>query len=133
MFIDDYAHHPTEISTVLKSVKNIYKKEKIYCIFQPHRISRLRYLKDQFANCFKMADYLILCPIFKAGEKIKLGFKYENFAKQIIQKSKVNLIMIEDENDLLKFVKQNIYGESLAIGMGAGSISNWLRNLQNKL
>ena len=133
LFIDDYAHHPTEISTVLRSVKNVYKKEKIYCIFQPHRISRLRYLKDEFANCFKMADYLILCPIFKAGEKIKLGFKYENFAKQIIQKSKVNLIMIEDENDLLKFVKQNIYGESLAIGMGAGSISNWIRNLQNKL
>ena len=92
---DDYAHHPTEIREVINVVNNSYKEKKIICVFHPHRISRLRYLKDQFANCFKMWDYLILCPIFKAGEKIKLGFKYENFAKKIIQKSKVNLIMIK--------------------------------------
>tara|TARA_B100001248_G_scaffold232411_1_gene193340 strand:- start:392 stop:520 length:129 start_codon:yes stop_codon:yes gene_type:complete len=41
--------------------------------------------------------------------------------------------MIKDENDLLKYVKQNIYGENIVIGMGAGSISNWIRNLPIKL
>ena len=41
--------------------------------------------------------------------------------------------MIQSENDLLNFVKQNIYGNKIVIGMGAGSISNWLRNLQSKL
>ena len=133
IFIDDYAHHPTEIRTVLNSIAKVYKKQKIYCIFQPHRISRLKYLKDQFAGCFKKADFLILCPIFKAGEKIKLNFEYIKFAKQIIDQSNVNLIMIKDENDLLKYVKQNIYGENIVIGMGAGSISNWIRNLSIKL
>ena len=133
IFIDDYAHHPTEIRTVLNGIANVYKKKKIYCIFQPHRISRLKYLKDQFAGCFEKADYLILCPIFKAGEKFKLNFEYKKFAKQIIDKSNVNLIMIKDENDLLKYVKQNVYGENIVIGMGAGSISNWIRNLPIKL
>ena len=133
IFIDDYAHHPTEIRTVLNGIANVYKKKKIYCIFQPHRISRLKYLKDQFAGCFEKADYLILCPIVKAGEKFKLNFEYKKFAKQIIDKSNVNLIMIKDENDLLKYVKQNVYGENIVIGMGAGSISNWIRNLPIKL
>ena len=45
-YYDDYAHHPTEIKEVLNGVKKAYKKEKIICIFQPHRISRLRDLKN---------------------------------------------------------------------------------------
>ena len=132
-FVDDYAHHPTEISSVLEGVKKVYTEEKIYCIFQPHRVSRLKSLKDEFSKSFSNADYLILCPIYKAGENIKLNFKYEQFAKQIIKNSKVKLIMINNENELKKYVTQNIYGKNIVIGMGAGSISQWMRNLPNKL
>ena len=132
-FVDDYAHHPTEISSVLEGVKKVYTEEKIYCIFQPHRISRLKSLKDEFSKSFSNADYLILCPIYKAGENIKLNFKYEQFAKQIIKNSKVKLIMINNENELKKYVTQNIYGKNIVIGMGAGSVSQWMRNLPNKL
>ena len=42
LFFDDYAHHPTEISSVLEGVKEVYKKKEIICIFQPHRISRVK-------------------------------------------------------------------------------------------
>jgi len=71
----------------------------------------------------------LLCPIYKAGENIKLKFNYINFAKEIIKNSKVDLIMINGEKELAKFVKQNIYGEKIVIGMGAGTISSWIRNL----
>ena len=64
---------------------------------------------------------------------IKLNFKYEQFAKQIIKNSKVKLIMINNENELKKYVTQNIYGKNIVIGMGAGSVSQWMRNLPNKL
>ena len=132
-FIDDYAHHPTEIKSVLDSVKKVYRDEKIICIFQPHRVSRLNNLKNEFEECFKNADVLILCPVFKAGENIKLNFNYEKFAKSIISKSKLSLIIIKNELDLLKYVRQNIYSSSIVIGMGAGSISNWIKMLANKL
>lgn len=132
-FVDDYAHHPTEIKAVLDSVKKVYKKERIICIFQPHRISRLNYLKKNFEKCFQNADLLVLCPIYRAGENIKLKFKYETFAKEIIKNSDINVIMIKNENDLIKFVKQNVFFESLVVGMGAGSISSWMRNLQSRL
>ena len=132
-FIDDYAHHPTEISSVLKSIKTVYKKEKIICIFQPHRISRLNHLKKEFSECFKFADQLILCPVYKAGENIRLKFNYENFAKDIIKKSDVQLFLVKNKEELIKFVRQNIFGENIVIGMGAGSISNWIRMMPEKL
>ena len=132
-FYDDYAHHPTEIREVLNSVREAYKKQKITCIFQPHRISRLKDLKKEFTLSFKKADQVILCPIFTAGEKITLGFEYYNFAKELANNSRVELFLVKDKKNLATFVKQNIQGNKIVIGMGAGSISNWMRDLPNLL
>ncbi len=129
LFFDDYAHHPTEISSVLDGVKEVYQNKEIICIFQPHRTSRVKKLKQEFSKSFKKADTVILCPIYKASENIRLGFSYESFAKLIIKNSKVNLIKIENEIDLRKFIGQTGYGEKIYIGMGAGTISSWMKNL----
>jgi UDP-N-acetylmuramate--alanine ligase len=126
---DDYAHHPTEIKFVLEGVDKVYKNYDKVCIFQPHRISRLRDLRKEFSFSFKSADTVILCPIYTAGEKIKLGFSYMNFAKEIIKNSKVKLFLVNDNKHLAKFVKNNMYGKKIVIGMGAGSISNWMRSI----
>ena len=129
-FYDDYAHHPTEIKFVLEGVKQVYSGFEKVCIFQPHRISRLKDLRKEFSFAFQNADTVILCPVFTAGEKIKLGFSYLNFAKEIIKNSKVKLFLINDFKQLAIFLKKNMYGKKIVIGMGAGSISNWMRNLQ---
>ena len=128
-FFDDYAHHPTEIRELLKGVREVYKKEEIICVFQPHRISRLNDLKNEFSLSFKNADSVILCPVYLAGEKLKLDFNYLNFAKKIIRNSQVNVFLVKNELQLARYVKQNIYGKKIVIGMGAGSISGWIRNL----
>jgi len=128
-FYDDYAHHPTEIKELLNGVRAAYKKDEIICVFQPHRISRLKDLKKEFTLSFKKADVVILCPVYAAGEKIKLGFSYENFAKDIIKNSKVKLFMVSDQYQLAKFIQSYIYGKKIVIGMGAGTISNWMREL----
>ena len=130
-FYDDYAHHPTEISSVLSGVRNIYQDKEIVCVFQPHRISRVRNLKKEFSKCFKLADTVLLCPIYSANEKIKLNFTYHSFAKLIIKNSNVKLIQVDHELQLRKFIKQNVFGKKIYIGMGAGSISNWMKNLEN--
>ena len=132
-FYDDYAHHPTEIGEVLNGVREVYKNKEIICIFQPHRISRVKNLQEEFTKSFKKADTIILCPIYKAGESLNLGFSYNSFAKKIIKNSKVKLILIQNNLDLIKYVKQNIYGDKIVIGMGAGSISNWIRELPQKI
>ena len=131
IFFDDYAHHPTEIKELLNGVKKVYNNQEVVCVFQPHRISRLRNLKKEFSLSFKKANKVILCPVYAAGEKLKLGFNYLNFAKAIAKNSRVNVFLIKNEFQLAKYVKQNVYGEKIVIGMGAGSISSWIRNLPN--
>ena len=128
-FYDDYAHHPTEIKEVLNGVRAAYKKEEVICVFQPHRISRLKDLKKEFSFSFKKADTVILCPIYTAGEKIKLGFDYNNFAKDIIKNSNIKLFMVNDQYELAKLIKNTIYGKKIVVGMGAGTISTWMREL----
>ena len=110
-------------------MRTAFKKNEIICIFQPHRISRLKDLKKEFSKSFKKANTVILCPIFTAGEKIKLGFNYNNFAKDIIKNSNVKLFMVNDQFQLAKFIKGNIYGKKIVIGMGAGTISSWMKEL----
>ena len=128
-FYDDYAHHPTEIKMVLDGVNEVYKDYEKVCVFQPHRISRLRDLRKEFSFAFQKADIVILCPVYIAGEKIKLPFSYLKFAKEIIKNSKVKLFLVKDNIQLAKFIKRNIYGKKMVIGMGAGTISNWMRKL----
>ena len=130
-FYDDYAHHPTEIKVVLQGVKKVFNKYEKVCIFQPHRVSRLKDLKKEFTYAFRDADTVILCPIYTAGEKMSLGFSYEDFAKKIIKNSDVKLFMVENNNQLAKYLKQNMYGKKIVVGMGAGSISNWIKELPN--
>ena len=69
--------------------------------------------------------------MYSAGEKLKLGFNYFNYAKEIIKNSKVKVFLVKDQYQLAKFIKQNIYGKKIVIGMGAGSISNWIQELPN--
>ncbi len=132
-FFDDYAHHPTEIKEVMEGVDHVYKDFEKICIFQPHRISRLKDLKKEFTYSFKNADKVILFPIYAAGEKIKLGFNYKDFAKQIIKNSKVQLFLVDDKFQLANYIKNNIYGKKIVISMGAGTISSWIRELPKLL
>ena len=132
-FYDDYAHHPSEIKEVLSGVREAYKKEKIVCVFQPHRISRLKDLRKEFSFSFKKSDVVILCPLYTAGEKLALGFNYNLFAEEIIKNSKVKLFLVNDQFQLARFIKQSIHGKEIVIGMGAGTISNWMRQLPSLL
>ena len=70
-----------------------------------------------------------MCPVYTAGEKIKLGFNYLSFAKEIIKNSKVKIFLVNNNIQLANFLKKNMYGKKIVIGMGAGSISNWMRKL----
>jgi len=132
-FYDDYAHHPTEIKSVLEGVRKVMVKRKIITIFQPHRYSRIKSLKSEFASCFKHTDQVILCPVYAAGESIDKNYNQGKFAQLISKFSKVQVIIIQSELDLIKYFRKNLINEEVVIGMGAGSISKWMYNLKNNL
>ena len=132
-FYDDYAHHPTEIMSILEGVKNVYKDRKIISVFEPHRYTRIMSLKKEFAKSFFNSNLVLLCPIYAAGEKKKKSFNIIEFAKLISRYSKTQVVVISNFKDLEKYFKKNLISDEIIIGMGAGSISKHMRQLDKVL
>ena len=128
-FFDDYAHHPTEIRSVLQSLKTTSASRKIVSVFQPHRYSRLRLLKKDFASAFKDSNLVVLCPVYPDGEKIDKKHDQIDFARLISLNSKAQVVMVKNENDLKKFFIKNLLQDEIVVCMGAGSISRWIREM----
>ena len=76
---------------------------------------------------------MVLCPVYAAGEKDKKNFDLVKFGKMISNNSKVNVIVIKNEKNFQNYLKKNIIKNEIIIGMGAGSISSWMRNLKTFL
>ncbi len=132
-FYDDYAHHPTEIKSTLDGVKNVYKDRKIISVFEPHRYSRVLSLKKEFARSFIKSQLVILCPLYPAGEKKDFNYNEIKFAKLISKMSKTQVIIAKNQIELSKYFGKNLTDNELIIGMGAGLISKWMRQLKKKL
>ena len=132
-FYDDYAHHPTEISSILEGVHNVNSKRKIISVFEPHRYSRVMSLKSEFSKCFSKSKIVIMCPLYAAGEKKNIKFNLVNFAELIMKNSKTQVIIVKNEIELSKYLKRNLISNEIIIGMGAGSISKWMTDLKNSL
>ena len=132
-FYDDYAHHPTEIKAVIKSVREVNKNRRIICVFQPHRYSRVKSLMKEFALSFKSSNEVVLCPIFSAGEKVKYKINQANFSKLISKKSKTQVVNIKDKNDLKNYFRKNLLTDEIVLCMGAGSISTWIKEIGDEL
>ncbi len=132
-FFDDYAHHPTEISSILKALNKAYKGRKIISVFEPHRYSRVNTLKNEFSKSFFQSDLVLVCPIYSAGEKKSRNFSIINFAKMISKNSKTQVILVKNQKELSNFFKKNLISNEIIIGMGAGLISKWMSNLRISL
>jgi UDP-N-acetylmuramate--alanine ligase len=132
-FYDDYAHHPTEIKSILEGVHNVNGKRKIISIFEPHRYSRALSLKKEFSKSFLKSDLVVVCPLYAAGESKNSRFNLIKFAALIAKNSKTQVIIIKNQNELGKFLKRNLISDEIIIGMGAGVISKWMYDLKYSL
>lgn len=83
LIVDDYAHNPKKIETVLKGTKESFPERDIIAIFQPHRYSRMKHQMDEFAKCFYDADNVIITPIYSAGEQEIPGINTSTISHQI--------------------------------------------------
>ena len=132
-FYDDYAHHPTEISSILEGVHNVNSKRKIISVFEPHRYSRVMSLKNEFSKCFSKSKVVIMCPLYAAGEKKNFNFSLMKFAELIMKNSNTQVIIVKNQIELSKYLKKNLTSDEIVIGMGAGVISKWMTGLKNLL
>ena len=132
-FYDDYAHHPTEIKSILEGVQNVNPSRKIISIFEPHRYSRVMSLKNEFSKCFFKSNLVIICPLYAAGEKRNSKFDLIQFANLIAKNSKTRVVCVKNEFDLYNYFRKNLASNEIIIGMGAGIISKWMANIKYSL
>jgi UDP-N-acetylmuramate--alanine ligase len=130
--IDDYAHHPVEISAVLNAGREI-ATHRIIAVVQPHRYTRLSNLFEDFCAAFDDADEVIVAPVYEAGEKPIEGVNHKSFAKALKDHGLSHVHTIEKEEDLGPLVLKNARKGDLVICLGAGSITAWANRLPKTL
>lgn len=121
---DDYAHHPTEVSCLLKSFRKAFPKRKIIALFQPHRYSRLLPFKEEFARSFANADEVWLTDVYCAGESFSGELSLEAYADQIAKYSKTKSYYVS-EKERLDFFTKKIRPFDVLITVGAGDITSF--------
>lgn len=128
VLLDDYAHHPAEIKTMLTSVRALYPKRKITVAFQPHLYTRTRDLADQFAESLSLADRVFLLDIYPARELPIEGVTSEMLAKKI--KQGVPVTLTTKENLIKDIVSEPV---DVVVVMGAGDIDRLAAPLEQEL
>ena len=128
--IDDYAHHPTEITATLSAAAK-YPHKKLWCVFQPHTYTRTKAFLHQFAEALSAADHVVLTDIYAAREKNYLGISSEILLYEI-KKLGTTCDYFPSFEEIEKFLKKNYSPGDLLITMGAGDVVNIGEDLLKK-
>ena len=126
--IDDYAHHPVEISSVMKAARQA-TEGRVIAVHQPHRYSRLHDLFEEFCSCFNDADVVGITDIYAAGEDPIEGADRDSLVAGLIAHGHRRALAVPDEDAFRKFVKQECRPGDLLVCLGAGTISAWANAL----
>ena len=118
--IDDYAHHPDEISATLSAAKAL-DHERIFLVFQPHTYSRTKALMDEFAKALSAADVIVLPDIYAAREKDDLGISSLTLRQKILELNK-ECYYFSTFDEIENFLLENCKPKDLLITMGAGDV-----------
>ncbi len=122
--VDDYAHHPTEINAVLKSVKRRYPKRKLITVFQPHRFSRTQDFWNEFVSEFYSLDEIHISDVYAACEKEIEGINTKKLISCINTKAKRDVALyLNDWSEIKEIFFQSVSEPSVILFLGAGSIS----------
>jgi UDP-N-acetylmuramate--alanine ligase len=127
--IDDYAHHPVEIKTVIDAAKQA-TKGNIIAVMQPHRYSRLSHLFDDFTECFSGCDQVVIAPVYSAGEDPIEGATSDHLAEAIRQKGNVSQVFqVNEQKELPCLLRRIAKPGDMILCLGAGSITYWAATL----
>ena len=126
VFVDDYAHHPSEIKATLQTLFKMYPNRKLTLIFQPHLYTRTRDFMNEFADVLSLPNHLLLLDIFPAREKPIEGIDSHKLLKKCRNKNKE---LVKKETVLNTLNKSNF---DVLVTMGAGNISSLVEQIKNK-
>jgi len=121
--IDDYAHHPTEIRASLEAIRQKYEPRRVWCVFQPHQYSRTRFLLDDFAQSFTLADVTIVPDIYFVRDSLEMK-KHVNadILAERIRGQNSESVHIDGFGKICDYLMENVKPGDLVVTMGAGDV-----------
>jgi len=122
--VDDYGHHPSEITAVLQAVRNGWPERRLVVAFQPHRYSRTRELFDDFARVLAEVDALVVTEVYAAGEPALPGADGRSLCRAIRARGQVDPVFVESVDELAGALPSICGDGDLLVTLGAGSIGN---------
>ncbi len=127
VIIDDYAHHPTEITATLNAALN-YPHKTLWCVFQPHTFTRTKTFMKEFAAALSLSDKIILADIYPARETDNLGISSKTLQRELEALGKTCYYFPSFE-EIENFLLKSCTPGDLLITMGAGDVVNIGENL----
>lgn len=132
--VDDYGHHPTEITATLKAAR-LFNPKRLVTVFQPHRYSRTKFLLNEFAGCLQLTDELILTDIYAASEKVSEGISTKQLLEKLQPQFGRRLAYFKKE-EILNRLQVMAQPGDLVLFLGAGDIyhlsDEFVKMLQEK-
>lgn len=129
LFIEDYGHHPTELTVSIKTARIGWPEKRLVMAFQPHRFTRLRDLYDDFVGVLSSVDVLLILDVYSAGENPILGVDSKSLCHDISHYGKINPIFVSDIRMLSVVLFQCLRDKDLLLVQGAGTIGKCVRRL----
>jgi UDP-N-acetylmuramate--alanine ligase len=121
--VDDYAHHPREITATLKAARRMWPNRRIIIVFQPHLYSRTRDFMQEFAESLADFDAIILTDIYPAREKPIPGVTMEEMMRRVSNLTKTKMLLfLEDKRHIAEELKPILHEGDVVMTVGAGDI-----------
>ncbi|AEG30975.1 UDP-N-acetylmuramate--L-alanine ligase [Thiomicrospira cyclica] len=128
--VDDYGHHPTELSATIQTARDAFVGKRLVLVFQPHRYSRTRDLFDDFIAALLKADLIILAPVYAAGESPIPGFDTKSMIQNLRIRGAQNVMFAEGFEALSALTEDVLTDDDVVLMMGAGDIGQWAKEWQ---
>ncbi len=123
LMIDDYGHHPTELSATISAAQAAWPHRRLVMVYQPHRYTRLQDLFEQFVNCLASVSNLILLPVYSAGEVPIDGFDSNTLAQALFEKTDINPLVLSKKEAMFDALNQYLLSDDVVLMQGAGDIN----------
>ena len=130
--IDDYGHHPAEMTATIAAARGAYPGRRLVLAFQPHRYTRTRDLFEDFVRVLSRADILLLGEVYAAGEQPIVAADGRTLARTIRLAGKVNPVFVEDISEMPRVLLNIVKDDDVVMTMGAGSITSVAGILKEK-
>ncbi|MGQ0612511.1 MAG: UDP-N-acetylmuramate--L-alanine ligase [Planctomycetaceae bacterium] len=123
--VDDYAHHPTEITAGLKALREEYAPRRLWCVFQPHQYSRTRLLLEEFAAALQAADRVVVPDIYASRDSARdLGSVSAGDLVAAIRRRGGDAVHIQEFERIVDYVRTQLRSGDVLVTMGAGNVGD---------